>query len=229
MHIIIDKRLPKDAKDKLAVYGDLIELTTSNITYDAISGHPDIFFCKTCYGLVVSPNLPEKYKSFLYERDISHFIGKNNINCDYPESAAFNAVVTDSCIFHRLDITDPSIISISGHLQKVNVSQGYTRCNLLPLRNDSYITSDKGIFKTLTEHSIKTLYVNPEGIILPGFSHGFFGGACGVCEDRVFIAGSLDLFQYGKAVREFLDGCNYKIVELYKGPLFDGGSILFVE
>jgi hypothetical protein len=71
------------------------------------------------------------------------------------------------------------------------------------------------------------LYVNPSDIILPGFRNGFFGGACGVYENRVFIIGSLDKFGDGSNVRAFLKRLDMEIVELYDGELNDGGSLLF--
>lgn len=71
------------------------------------------------------------------------------------------------------------------------------------------------------------MYVNPEGIQLPGFDHGFVGGAAGIYKDQVFFIGNLDYFSEGEKFRHFLSG--YEIIELYDGPLFDGGSILFLE
>ena len=75
---------------------------------------------------------------------------------------------------------------------------------------------------------MNVLYVNPEDIQLPGFKHGFFGGACGVYEDSVFLLGSLESFKAGKKVKSFLQSLEYEIIELFDGPLFAGGSILFV-
>ena len=58
--------------------------------------------------------------------------------------------------------------------------------------------------------------------------HGFFGGACGVHENKVFILGHLDKFKDGDKVRNYLKDLDYKIIELFDGQLFDGGSILFL-
>jgi hypothetical protein len=70
--------------------------------------------------------------------------------------------------------------------------------------------------------------VSAENILLPGFPHGFFGGCCGVLEDKVFINGSLDQFPEVEKVRQYLEDLGYGIVELAEGPLVDVGSILFV-
>jgi hypothetical protein len=61
MLIIIDHKISVSAKEILSSYGELMELATEGITYPAISGHPDIFFCQVPGKLIVAPNLPEKY------------------------------------------------------------------------------------------------------------------------------------------------------------------------
>ncbi|MCD4745036.1 MAG: hypothetical protein K8R58_01920 [Bacteroidales bacterium] len=228
MLIIIDKKIPEQAKENLSKYGDVLELSTKNITYDAISGHPDIFFCKINNRLIVAPNLPDNYLSILKKNHIKFIKGEKPVKSKYPETAYYNAVVTNKFIIHHFDITDPVILDNTGHLKKLYVSQGYSRCNLLALKNQHFITSDKGIFKILSEFGFQLIYVSPKNIVLPGFNNGFFGGACGVFKDKVFIIGNLKFFPAGEDVRNFLHKLDYKIIELYDGPLFDGGSILLV-
>ena len=94
------------------------------------------------------------------------------------------------------------------------------------LPGEKFITSDVGIFKQLKKNNLDVLFVEPKGIILKGFKNGFFGGCCGVENNRVFIAGSLSYFPEGGKINKFLDG--FEIIELYDGPLLDVGSIFFV-
>jgi hypothetical protein len=99
---------------------------------------------------------------------------------------------------------------------------------LLPLKNNCYITSDHGIYAILNAMKCDILYVDPADILLPGFPHGFFGGACGIHENKVYITGSLKKYKHGEMVKEYLLSNNYEIIELYDGPLFDCGSILIL-
>ena len=225
---ICSKNLPDEAKQKLSRFAELIEFSTSGITYDAISAHPDIFFCKVNDRIVCAPNVPETYKRILCEKNIELVEGANTVVHTYPGSAVYNAAVSDSFLIHRTDITDPLIVDSCGNLEKITVQQGYTRCSLLPLKGSSFITSDRGIYEILSGRKLNALYVKPDGILLPGFTHGFFGGTCGVHEDTVFIAGSLAKSKEGNSVKEFLCSLKYDIVELYSGPLFDCGSLLFI-
>jgi len=227
--ILTDEKLPPEAKDSLAKHGDIIEFSTSNITYDAISGHPDIFFCKTNNKLIVAPNLPESYLMLLKEKNFPFVIGSRNVESKYPSSARYNAVVTDNFLIHNLKITDSTILENTKELNQIHINQAYTRCNLLPLKNNSFITSDKGIYKTLNEEKLNIIYVSPDEILLEGFSNGFFGGACGVSKNKVFIIGSLKYLSDGNKVRDFLKNLNYEIIELYDGPLVDGGSLMFLD
>ena len=228
MLIIADKRIPEKAKVTLSKYGNLLLLKTDNIVYDTISGHPDIFFCQMDEKLIVASNLPESFKEKLNKHSLTFIEGGKPVGVDYPASAVYNAVVTKKYLIHNLKITDKAVLDASENLIKINVNQAYTRCNLLPLSDDKFITSDRGIEKSLRNEGLEVLYVLPKGIILPGFKHGFFGGVCGVYQNMIFIIGSLAKYPDGDKVKSFLTKMNYEIIELYDGHLFDGGSLIFV-
>ena len=227
MLIIIDARIPEQAKQRLSAFGDLLELRTSGITYDAIAGHPDIFFCKTPGGLIAAPNTPPGILEKLTSKGVPFMVGRQETGMQYPNSARYNAVVTERYFIHYMDITDETIKSSLVGQEQVNVRQGYTRCSLLPLKDNHFITSDQGIFQVLNHSGLPVLLVDPTGINIQELKHGFFGGACGVWEDKVFIIGSLSHYRDGHRVRAFLHGLGYQVIELYDGPLFDGGSIMF--
>ncbi|HPE55958.1 MAG TPA: hypothetical protein PK904_06150 [Bacteroidales bacterium] len=228
MLIIADKRIPAAARKKLSEYGEVVLFKTSGLTYEAISGHPDIFFCAVNGQLIVAPNLPENYKSILRNHQISCMEGEQPVGGKYPENAAYNVVSNDKYLFHNFRYTDSKINELADDLDLIHVNQGYCRCNLLPLKNDHYITSDEGIRRVLENYHFDVLYVDPKDILLPGMKHGFFGGCCGVWENKVFILGNLNHFGDGKKVRTYLQHLHYEIIELYDGPLFDGGSVLFI-
>ena len=229
MLIIADKKIPEQAKINLQKYGEVIWLGTSNITEESISGHPDIFFCKTTSNLIVAPNLPALYKKILSANNIGYVEGDISVSEEYPIAAAYNAVITERLLIHKTDITDNIIQNDSKDLQKIHVRQGFTRCSLLPLKDDHFITSDNGIFKTLAAKGLKVLPVSADEIILPGHSHGFFGGVSGIHENKIFILGNLSHYSDGKKVKTFVFKLGYNVIELYDGPLFDCGSLIFID
>jgi hypothetical protein len=223
--IIIDKKMPDGAKQALREYGELFEFESAGITYPAISGHPDIFFCQTPAGLVVAPELPDKYFEALKQKKLNFVKGGLMPGSKYPQTASYNAVVSGDLLIHNLKVTDSVILNVCNDLQHIHVKQAYTRCNLLAL-NNIFMTSDKGIENTLTSKGINCTFLPPEGIKLEGFSHGFLGGACGVYEDRLFVCGSLNYYSKGKEFKQIADQAGYYVVELYDGPLVDVGSLL---
>ncbi|MBI9072420.1 MAG: hypothetical protein JEY94_12540 [Melioribacteraceae bacterium] len=227
MLFIIDKKLPAEAKDNLKNFGVVIELETEGITDSYLSGHPDIFFCKTKNGLVAAPNLPQKYFDVLNEHKIEFTVGDKSVKKGYPDCAVYNAVATDDFLIHKTELTDNEIKNIYSSNNIVNVPQGFTRCNLIEIKPNVFITSDKSIYNSLKKIS-DILYVNPESIILPDVKYGFFGGTCGMFDDKLFICGSLSKYADGAFVKEFVEKQNIEIIQLYEGQLFDGGSILIL-
>lgn len=226
--IIIDKKIPKEAKQKLATFGELLELETSGITYEAISGHPDIFFSQVNMDVVVAPNLPQKFKNALKKHGISSYTGEQCVGIKYPETAIYNVVSTSRFLFHNLKFSDEVVKDLAFGLDKIHVEQAYTRCNLIALNNESFIVSDLGIEKQLKELNLEVFYVDPSGILLSGFKNGFIGGCAGYYENQLLLIGNLDHYPAGLALRKKLKEWDIELVELYDGPLFDGGSILFL-
>lgn len=227
MIAIADKRIPEAAKNSLETYALVLYLETAGITYPAVSGHPDVFFCQTRDGLVCAPNVPTELTKQLVSADISVITGKHPIENKFPDTAILNAVVTDKYLIHHQKYTDPHLKKSCSHLESIHVNQAYTRCNLIPLNDDRFITSDRGIEKALITIGNETLYVNPKRILLSGYDHGFIGGTSGIIGNRIFFIGSLKHFREGEKLRSFLKA--YEIIELYDGPFFDGGSLLFVD
>lgn len=221
--------MPEEAKHSLSASGKIIEFTTKDITYEAVSGHPDIFFFQAEDTLICAPNLPEKYFQIMKENKTGFITGENCVGSIYPHSAHYNCVLSENYFIHNRTVTDRRILERIKDKTIINVRQGYTRCSLLPLRNNSFITSDKGIEKTLKLTGADVLYVPSEDVLLPGFKNGFFCGACGVLNNTVFITGSLKEKSEGTAVRTYLSKKGYDIKELYNGPVFDCGSIFFIE
>lgn len=228
MIIIINKQVTGQAIQSLKKFGEVVMFETNDITYSQVSGHPDLFFCVGNNKLVVAPNTPDKYTDLLNKYNVDYIFGESYVGQHYPDSARYNAIVTEQYLIHNIKITDPVVLSTFQNLELINIPQGYSRCSVIPLKNNRFITSDKGISRVLTNRGFDVLYVNPEGILLPGFNTGFIGGTAGIIDNTIFFIGSLSNYKEGEKVKNFLQKDNYKIIELYNGPLFDGGSLLFV-
>jgi len=229
MLILADSKMPSAAKIKLQDYGEIVEFATHGITYEAISGHPDIFFCPTPMGLIVAPNLPEKYFMFLNKHGINYTTGQLPVGKQYPESARYNALFACEKMIHNPDSSDPAIQKLNPKAQIIRIKQGYTRCNLIPLPNNTFITSDRGIEKTLKLQQFEILFVDPGCVKLESFEHGFIGGACGFHENTLFVCGSLEYLKEKKLIKEYTDRACVQIIELFDGQPIDIGTLLFLQ
>jgi hypothetical protein len=221
--------MPEAAKERLAAFGDVVGFATEGITYEAISGHPDIFFCPTPAGLIMAPNLPEEYFRILDQNSIHYFKGSLPIGKEYPETARYNSLVTDKFIIQNPACSDLEIQNLNIELQIIHTKQGYVRCNLIALPNETYITSDRGIEKSLKQRNLEVLFVDPTCVQLDGFKHGFFGGACGLFENTLFVCGSLNYLKEQAIIQSFAERAGVSIIELYEGKPVDVGTIMFIE
>jgi len=226
--IIADNRMPVQAKTTLSEFGDVLWFATEGITYPAISGHPDIFMTQINEHFVVAPNIPVEVTDSLSLNGIVWQFGNSPVGKKYPDTSHYNALVDRHIRLHHLNDTDRIIIEKTSALQNLNVKQGYCRCNCLSLNGNSYFCSDKSIEKALRLAGKEVLFVHPDEIELPGFSHGFIGGTAGIYNNIIFFCGSLSSIEDGETLKAFLIQFGYTIIELYDGPLIDVGGIFFV-
>lgn len=229
MHILVDARMSVAAKSALTPYGEIIELSTKDITYEAISGHPDIFFCPSPNGLIVAPNTPEYFLDILRKKNLQTTKGVLPVGSKYPETARYNTLVASNFIIQNPEISDGSIRQLHPKQKVIAVKQGYVRCNTLLLANETFLTSDKGIENKLNAMKLKVLFINPTCIRLSGFEHGFFGGICGVSGHKLFVNGGLNHFAEENQIRQFVASAEMEIIELTSAQPLDVGTIMFLE
>jgi hypothetical protein len=227
MIIIHDKRLPKEAIEKLNEYGDCLPFLSENITCQEIAGHPDIFFFPTEEFTIVAPNTPQYFINYMKTKGLPLITGTTPVGNLKENSTCYNVVMTEKYLIHHRKFTDAAILQNTQDKIFIHVNQAYTRCSLLPLKNDSFITSDRGIEKTLSQHGLNCLYISPKEIILPGHPYGFIGGCMGVYERNVFLIGNPQHHSDGAKLEAFIHDNGYHLISLYDGKFFDGGGVFF--
>ncbi|MDR4987869.1 MAG: hypothetical protein RG741_03390 [Bacteroidales bacterium] len=225
MIFVVDNKLPAEAKTKLRSFGEVAGLATSGITYEAVSGHPDLFLCPKPAGLVAAPNLPADIRKKLVSSGAKIVQGSKETGKQYPETALYNALATPDYLIHNTKVTDTSVVQACKGLKPLHVNQAYTRCNLIRLGN-VFITSDAGIKKSLLNYGLECHFLSPADVRLEGFPHGFLGGACGIWNNQLLLCGSLRYYSGGDKLSRLVARAGFELVELYDGPLIDGGGIL---
>jgi hypothetical protein len=227
MIILASYTVPAEARAKLKTMGTLVLLRPQPGVYKSIASHPDIFFCVGPNCLYISPALSEELINKL--RAVHFFKGSAPPLNNYPASARYNAVMAHGVFIHNLKATDPALLLAAQDMEQIHVKQAYTRCNLICLSNSHFITSDKGIEKTLLSYGKRVCYISPRQVSLSGHPHGFIGGACGMLGQTLYVCGGLSHLNEAEELKQFLTACDWGFVELYKGPPSDVGSVLFVR
>lgn len=227
--IIHDSRLPLEILRNLKKYGDCIPFHSHSVTHESLSGHPDIFLYIEGDRVIAAPNTPAEFIERLKAKGLKVRNGNTDVGDKKHNSTPYNVAGSGTCMIHHRKFTDPVILDSLKEREFIHVSQPFTRCSLLVLEGHRGITSDREIEKVLTGKGWTICYVRPEEILLPGVSYGFIGGCMGLYANKVFILGSLGFHPDGSRIEEFLRVSGYEIVELYRGKLFDGGSLFFTE
>lgn len=228
--IIASSLMPDEARQSLANMGEVVWLEPNSTVYPSISTHPDIFFCQyEPDKLVFAPDTKSEYIAALHKAGVKMTKGKSHLGNAHPDTVQYNACALRNTLIHNLKYTDNRILEIFEGKTQINVKQGYTRCNLLALNENAFITSDEGIRNELLKHGFEVLYIDPHQIRLEGHDYGFFPGCCGVWRNQLVVCGSTDRLKEKKELYVFMDRHGFEINELYKGELVDLGSILFLE
>ncbi len=230
MLAIIDSRAPSEAIVNLKKHAAAVfQFASDGITFNSISGHPDIFIYQDESSLVIAPNAPLALFEFLDEHNAAYILGEKNVGESFENSVLYNCISTADYLFHKSGFTDASIIKVNGGKEFINLPQAYTRCSLTHLGSNRYITSDKGIEKKLLAKELDCFYFSPEEISIIGHQHGFLGGTNGLYRNKLFFIGNINLHKQGKALRNYIENCGIEIVSLADSLLYDGGGILFID
>ena len=221
---IIDARSPRQAIETLARRFTVIPFLSENCTYEAVAGHPDIFIMQGD-ETILAPNTPVSVQKKLHDFQI----GDTTVGKELKDSTPYNCVITNKFIIHKHGFTDSAVLRYNAGKNFISVPQAYTRCNLMEIAKNTFITSDRGIYETLRKHNLECLPVSPKGIQLPPYQYGFIGGCMGKFGDTVYINGSLSTHSEGDKIRSFIQKHSLQIKELHQGKLYDGGGILFIS
>lgn len=230
MFCFIDYRSSIEEKSSLINLGyELILIPKSPFLYNAIDGHVDIqlnIINKKEKKIIINKDLPTDFKKLLVKNNINYIESSKTLSKTYPDNIFLNGLVLNKFFVHNLKHTDPIFLTELKNKQLINVKQGYTKCSVLPIRNDAVITSDIGIQKALINLNIDVLLLPPGDILLPGLDYGFIGGVGGmISENSMAFFGDLSKYEFGNEVKHFLFKYDVEPIYLNKGKLIDRGSL----
>lgn len=191
---------------------ELVFIHSTQLVYDAVSAHPDIYLCK----MGAKPSDPV-------------FIGDpKELGVEYPYNIKFNAVCLGDYFIHHLTHTSPQLLQAAKDMGKqlIHVKQGYAKCNTVVVDDNAVITSDVGIIKALASTDIQVLPIQQGFVKLAGFLYGFLGGASGRVGNQIIFNGNLEQHPDWQKICQFIESRNLSVYYSKEYSLEDIGSII---
>lgn len=206
------------------------EISRTSAVYPAVASHPDIYLCNVSNTLVVSNEQLPFIKEQLTHIGTTYFTGTSLLGYEYPENVNYNAAQVGSTLIHNIRFTDPLILrlAVEDGLEVISVKQGYTKCNLVVVDDQSVITSDTGLEKALKPYGIDVLLISQGHIKLTGFPYGFLGGASGRVGKEIIFHGNLSAHPDFDKIVGFIENRGLFVKYFEDFPLEDIGSIIEV-
>lgn len=228
---LVDNRITESmAKnlDKLNI--NIMKSIKCNETYDAISYHPDICLIKLNNNdILVAPNVYDYYDRNLTPLGFNIIKGSSPIDSKYPNNVQYNVAILGNKVIHNFKYTDSALLDYikQNKMEKINVKQGYCKCSICIVDENSIITSDKGIYNEVIKHNINCLLVENGHIDLFELNYGFIGGCSGlISEDTLVFFGNIEKHPNFKEIENFVSKRNKKILSLSNENLMDLGSLI---
>ena len=231
MYCFIDYRTTKEELNNLYKLGlEPIIIPKTPLVYEAINGHVDIqlnILSKKDKLVIVSKDINKSFLSSLKDKKINYVLSHNSLGFKYPDDIILNGLILEKFFIHNLNFTDKTLLESQQNKKNIHVKQGYTKCSVLPIREDSIITSDKNIAKELLNYNFNVLLIPSGDILLPTLNYGFIGGTGGmISENKIAFFGELSNYAYGQDIYSFLYNLDVEPIYLRKGKLIDRGSLL---
>ncbi len=232
--LIIDNRMRIEEKNILKELGyKLIEIETNKDVYPEISSHTDIFCTKINNNLIVEPTQYNLIKNNV-KKSINIIKGSSKIEGKYPNDISYNVCILGKYAIHNFKYTDKKIKEI---LQKenfnlINVKQGYTKCSIAVIDENSIITADRGIYEELKKHNFNILFIEDElnikliNQVKISTMNGFIGGSISRIGNNVFISGDLQKIDKCNKIRNFIKERNLNIISFENLDVTDYGGII---
>lgn len=151
-------------------------------------------------------------------------ISTEEVIAGYPAEVAYNAACTGKYLICNSRYTASEILEVG--LELIDVKQGYAKCSVVIVDENSIITYDKGIASKARAAGLDVLLVSPGQIVLEGYDTGFIGGCTGRINDEILFNGDLTAHSDFEKIKEFIEGKGLTCTWFEGWPLTDIGSIV---
>lgn len=197
---------------------------------ESISYHPDIVIHPIDHKtLLIAPNVYDYYSQELMKFGIRTIKGDTFLQKEYPYDIAYNVGRLKNVAIHNFKYTDEKLKFYlrKQNLDIIHVNQGYAKCSLLIVDDESAITADLKMYEKLYRLNYDVLLINAGFIKLESEKYGFIGGTSGnYSEKTILISGNLKCHPDRNRIEEFIKNKNKDIVYLSEAEIVDLGTII---
>ena len=227
--VIISPQCDETEKSLKDIGIECIKITDRTNVRKGIFNHPDVHFCQLDSRCVyVSPEQQQIIDILKSTGDIS-VNTESSVKIGFPDETLLNCVFFDNNVIYNDKTISPLIKDYidQSDLNKIVVSQGYTKCSVAVVLNNAIITDDLVISKKSIEQGIDCLLVKKGQVRLKGYDYGFIGGCCGKIDKNIIaFNGELKYHDDRMNILSFLHNYGIEPVYLKQGELEDIGSII---
>jgi len=218
----------KGALNKLGV--EILSVPESAYLDKTVSSHADMtVFHSGGPDLFCPPSIKETLVKRLDGKKMNIYSGIKEPHGKYPLDIAYNGAVINDIFIYLEGGIDPEIwryMKVSGK-KMIPVKQGYCKCSVAVIDENSAITSDVGIYNKLTENDMDVLLISNGNIRLEGLNYGFIGGCCGKISDKdIAFTGIINSHPDKDKILNFINDKGMTPHFLTDDAIFDVGSIL---
>ena len=191
--------------------------------------HPDMF----CFKLednkwIFYEEVNNINQNIIDKLNLEIIIAKNPISCEYPNDVGLNAAMFGNNLICNVKHTNQKMIEYAKKTNKniIDVKQGYAKCSICIIDENSIITSDDSIYKKAVQNNIDVLLIEKGQIDLNGYDYGFIGGCSGLIDKNKFaFTGNIKLHPDYENIKKFCDNRGVEIISLSDQKLYDYGSL----
>ncbi len=235
MIAITDSRTPTAALSRLCELGfEIISLPRADYLAEPVSAHPDMLVFMGLGGLFCHKIYYQSNKEIIdgiaKKTGLELIISAEHTSAEYPYDVLFNCVLLGNKLLCNTNTVSRLILerAMAQGIAVIHTNQGYTKCSVCKVDDNTIITSDMSIYKACASNGISVMLVSPEGVGLDGYSCGFIGGSSGNDGKCVYFCGDISLHPDGKKIIEFCNSHGKNVISLSDKALYDVGSILFI-
>ncbi len=225
--VIVDYRTSHITVNELKGLGFEVILTKPvSGLYKEVMGHTDMQLHIVNNKAICEPSVYAYYKDKLNSIDV--ICGSLAVKSEYPYDIAYNTCAIGKYAICRVRHTAIEILSEYQTLRQkiLNTKQGYAKCSICVVNDESAITADEGMYKLLKENNLNVLKIN-EGSIKLYNMKGFIGGASGLIQkDLLAFNGNIKTHPDYENISSFCKNVGVNIISLNNGDLTDIGTIL---